>query len=91
MKATFNIKKGFRQDNTIPPRLFTNCLEYIFRDIDWDNKGINVNGETSHHLKFADDIILISANLKDAETMLNDLHRECTQMWPKEMMEEWGT
>ena len=56
MKATFNTKKGVRQGDTISPRLFTNCLECIFRNIDWDNKGININGETLHHLKFADDI-----------------------------------
>ena len=58
MKATFDIKEGVQQGDTILPRLFTNCLEYIFRNIDWDYKGININEETLHHLKFAD-IVLI--------------------------------
>ena len=77
MKTTFDINKGVRQGDTISPKLFTNCLEYIFRNINWDTKGININGEILHRLKFADDIVLISDNLKNTKSMLDDLHKEC--------------
>ena len=77
MKTTFDINKGVRQGDTISSKLFTNCLEYIFRNINWDTKGININEETLHRLKFADDIVLISDNLKNAKSMLDDLHKEC--------------
>ena len=75
-KTTINIKRGVRQGNTISPKLFTNCLEFIFRNINWDNKGLNIDGETLHHLKFADDIVLISTNVKDASEMLCDLQEQ---------------
>ena len=57
------------------PKLFTSCLE-IFHGINWSGKGVNIDGEHLHHLKFADDIVLISTNTKEAAIMLNDLHSE---------------
>ena len=71
-----NIKRGVRQGDTISPKLFTACLEQVFCNIDWKDKGINVDGKNLHHLKFADDIIIISKNLEDAESMLQDLNKE---------------
>ena len=75
-KTQFEIRKGVRQGDTISPKLFTSCLEEIFHGINWSGKGINIDGEHLHHLKFADDIVLISTNTKEAEIMLNDLHSE---------------
>ena len=70
------IEKGVRQGDTISPKLFTSCLESIFRKIDWEGKGININGEYLNHLRFADDIILISETPEELQIMLNDLNRE---------------
>ena len=71
-----HINKGVRQGDTISPKLFTSCLEQIFHSINWENKGVNVNGEMLNHLKFADDIVLIATSWKDAEEMLEDLQCE---------------
>ena len=73
-KTQFEIRKGVRQGDTISPKLFTSCLEEIFHGINWSGKGVNIDGEHLHHLKFADDIMLISTNTKEAEILLNDLH-----------------
>ena len=70
------IEKGVRQGDTISPKLFTACLESIFRKMDWEGKGININGEYLNHLRFADDIILISETPEELQVMLNDLNRE---------------
>ena len=67
MKITFDTNKGIRQGGTVSPKLFTNCLEYLFRNINWDAKGTNIIGETLYHLKLADDIVPISDNLKGIE------------------------
>ena len=64
------INKGVRQGDTISLKLFTACLEQIFHNINWSNKDLNIDGEYLDHLKFADDIVLISTNLRDAEAML---------------------
>ena len=41
------------------PKLFTACLEGIFRKLSWESKGINIDGEHLTHLRFADAIVLI--------------------------------
>lgn len=72
----FDIRRGVKQGDPISPNLFTALLEYIFRQLDWENKGINLNGEYLSNLRFADDIVLISENHKDLEYMLNTLDVE---------------
>ena len=53
-----NIKRGVRQGDTISPKLFTSTLESIFRRLNWENKGLKIDGEYLNHLRFADDIFL---------------------------------
>lgn len=67
------IRKGVRQGDTGSPKFFTACLESIFKTFDWSSKGININGENMSHLRFADDIVIISHNLNDLEIMLQEL------------------
>jgi len=46
-----------------PSKLFTVVLKYAFK-LDWERKGVNIYGEYFNHLRFADDIILISDSPK---------------------------
>ena len=39
------IKIGVRQGDTISPKLFTATLESIFRRLNWENKGVKIDGE----------------------------------------------
>ena len=39
------IKTGVRQGDTISPKLFTATLESIFRRLNWENKGVKIDGE----------------------------------------------
>ncbi|CAM4652739.1 unnamed protein product [Leuciscus chuanchicus] len=66
-----NIKvgRGVKQGDTISPKLFTACLEQIFRQLNWDEVGIKINGRWLNHLRFADDIVLIGCSAVD---MRND-------------------
>ena len=50
------IKRGVRQGDTISPKLFTATLESIFRRLNWENKGVKIDGEFLSNLRFADDI-----------------------------------
>lgn len=76
-KTSININKGVRQGDTISPKLFAACLEHIFRNIDGDTKGLNIDGERLCRLKFADEVILIETNIKDTE-----------EMWPQNIQIE---
>uniref|UniRef100_A0A8C9S512 ribonuclease H n=1 Tax=Scleropages formosus TaxID=113540 RepID=A0A8C9S512_SCLFO len=66
------VEKGVKQGDTISPKLFTTCLEQIFRDIDWKG-GVNINGELLTHLRFADDIVLVAETTDLLQTMLTEL------------------
>jgi len=72
----FQIGKGVRQGDTISPKLFTSCLETIFKKFDWSEMGININGKFLNNLRFADDIVLIATSMEQIETMLLQLNDE---------------
>ena len=52
------IKRGVRQGDTISPKLFMTTLESILRMLNWENKGVKIDGEFLSHLRFADDIFI---------------------------------
>ena len=70
----FPIQKGVRQGDTLSPKLFNAGLEQVFRMLKWDNKGITINGEKLNHLRFANNIVLISNNGEEVKEMLNELN-----------------
>ena len=39
-----SINKGVTRD-TISPKLFAACLEYIFKELEWEDNGVNINDE----------------------------------------------
>ena len=46
------IKRGVRQGDTISPKLFTATLESIFRRLNWENKGVKIDGEFLSNRRF---------------------------------------
>ncbi|VDM53676.1 unnamed protein product [Angiostrongylus costaricensis] len=36
--------------------------------LEWDNMGMKIDGQQLHHLRFADDIVLITPNISQALT-----------------------
>ena len=52
------IKRGVRQGDTISHKLFTATLESVFRRLNWENKGVKIDGEFLSNLRCADDIFL---------------------------------
>lgn len=76
----FPIQRGVRQGDPISPKLFSAVLEMIFRNLEWERYGLNINGTNLNHLRFADDIILFSENPDDLETMLQQLSNESAKV-----------
>jgi len=70
------INRGVRQGDTISSKLFTLVLEDVFRRLDWDKKGLRVDGGYLSNLGFADDIVLIGSTKEELIEMLSDLQRE---------------
>ena len=66
------IKRGVRQEDTITPKLFTATLESIFRRLNWENKGVKIDGEFLSNLRFAYDIFLCTATPQELQQMLQE-------------------
>jgi hypothetical protein len=77
--AEIPAERGVRQGDPISPKLFTLAMEYAFQNLNWDSKGIQIDGTHLNHLRFADDIVLISSDpieLTEMLTELNDVSKE---------------
>ena len=72
----FKILKGVRQGDPISPKLFTAAMKDVFRNLDWQSNGILVDGEYLTHLRFADDILLVSHDPLELQTMIRELNEE---------------
>uniref|UniRef100_A0A7I4YUU2 Reverse transcriptase domain-containing protein n=1 Tax=Haemonchus contortus TaxID=6289 RepID=A0A7I4YUU2_HAECO len=53
------------------------ALENIMRHLEWEDLGVKVDGRHLHHLRFADDIVLITPNIEQAERMLAEFDSAC--------------
>ncbi|KAK6726335.1 hypothetical protein RB195_004573 [Necator americanus] len=47
------------------------------RGLEWDNMGVEVDGRHLHHLRFADDIVLITSSINQAGRMLAEFDETC--------------
>ena len=74
------INRGIRQGDSISPKLFNQALEDIFKQLDWNGYGININGQRLHHLRYADDIVLFSHTKEELQTMLEDLGKQASRV-----------
>lgn len=68
------IRRGVRQGDTISPKLFTLALEDVFKQLNWENVGINIDGTFLNNLRFADDIVLINSDINELRSMIQQLN-----------------
>ena len=72
-----------RQEDAIYPKLFTAGLESMLRNLNWDNKGFNIDREYLNHLRFADDNILLLEEPQELQNMLTELNKENVKLASK--------
>ena len=68
-----------RHGDSISPKLFTLAMEDMFRELNWQNKGILINGKRLSHLRFADDITLIARGQDELPSMIEELNEKSEQ------------
>ena len=78
LSKPFEIKRGTRQGDPIPPALFNSALEDLMRRLirKWSGKagyGVQVRKRNFTNLRFADDLLLFAPTLTIAKQMLSDL------------------
>lgn len=71
----FPIQRGVRQGDPLSPSLFTATLQSVFAQLDWEGYGVRVNNEYLNHLRFADNIVLLSETTRELQTMLDSLSK----------------
>ena len=74
------IKRGVREGDAISPKLFMATLESIFRRLNWENKGVKIDGELLSNLRFADDIFLCTETPQELQHMLQEISDESRRM-----------
>ncbi|KAK6750692.1 hypothetical protein RB195_002578 [Necator americanus] len=52
--AIIDLKRGIRQGDTIPPKMFSATLDSTIRGLEWDNMEVKVDGRNLHHLRFGE-------------------------------------
>ncbi|KAK6764960.1 hypothetical protein RB195_025048 [Necator americanus] len=67
-----DVKRLVRQGDTISPKIFTATLENAVRKLEWDDMGVKVDGQQLHYRSFADDIVVITPSISQAERMLTE-------------------
>ncbi|KAK6765322.1 hypothetical protein RB195_025306 [Necator americanus] len=75
-----DVKREVRQGDTISPKIFSATLENAMRGLEWDDMGVKVDGKHLRHLRFADDIVLISTSINQVERMLAEFDETCKKL-----------
>lgn len=78
--TSFRVKRGVRQGDPLSPNLFNAVLEHAFRMLDWEEKGIRIDGKRLNNLRFADDVILVSSQVDELGKMAADLKKVCEEV-----------
>lgn len=64
------IKTG--QGDIISPKLVTLVFEDVFKGLNWNDKGINIQGERLKNLKFTNDLMIFTQNQNELIGILKD-------------------
>lgn len=70
VKKKAKIRRGVRQGCPLSPYLFNLFIEKAIEKFKRITKGIKINGERIHCIRFADDIVVIADSVKEMEFML---------------------
>ncbi|XP_048522181.1 uncharacterized protein LOC125504379 [Dendroctonus ponderosae] len=72
-----SLGKGVRQGDTISPKLFPQHQKiYVFKKLEWKNKGLKMDGVYRNHLRFADEIVLMNSNIQALNNMVDELNEQ---------------
>ncbi|CAK1598040.1 unnamed protein product [Parnassius mnemosyne] len=77
---TFSIERGVKQGDPLSPKLFISILESIIKRFNWEKTGLNINGNYLSHLRFADDLVLLSESSTQLQNMIDSLNTASKQV-----------
>ena len=80
--------KGVKKDDTISLKLLMAALEKAYKNLEWEESEIHINGEYLNNLKFVDDIVIMSELTDELQQMILQLHRESHKVGLKTNMKK---
>lgn len=72
---SFSIERGVRHGDPLSPTIFIAVLESVISKLDWSKQGLYINGTYLSHLRFADDLALISESSSQLQNMVETLNQ----------------
>uniref|UniRef100_A0A914W7U0 Reverse transcriptase domain-containing protein n=1 Tax=Plectus sambesii TaxID=2011161 RepID=A0A914W7U0_9BILA len=68
---------GVHQGDTLSPKLFILCLQYVLNGISWAQRGLKVGSQRLPYLAYADDIVLLAHDVAELQSMADNLSTAC--------------
>ncbi|VDM79515.1 unnamed protein product [Strongylus vulgaris] len=78
------VSQGVGQGDTVPPKLYAAALQWVMKLLDWNERGIRVDERIPSNLRFADDIVLFSRNITEAETIITEAETMLKELGSRE-------
>uniref|UniRef100_A0A914VEV7 Reverse transcriptase domain-containing protein n=1 Tax=Plectus sambesii TaxID=2011161 RepID=A0A914VEV7_9BILA len=69
--------RGVHEGDTLSPKLFILCLQYVLNSISWAQRGLKVGSQRLPYLTYADDIVLLARDVDELQSMADDLSTAC--------------
>ncbi|KAK6763683.1 hypothetical protein RB195_024128 [Necator americanus] len=69
--------KNFKMKNVRWMMKRKKMKELLMRKLEWDDTEVKVDGRQLHHLRFADDIVLITLSISQGKRMLTEFDETC--------------
>lgn len=73
-------ERGIRQGDTLSPKLFIAALEDAMKLLNWDERGVKINGVQVNHFRFADDFAIVGKSFEEVAEMLKELEKASLQV-----------
>nr|XP_034833605.1 uncharacterized protein LOC117990222 [Maniola hyperantus] len=77
---SFPIQRGVRQGDPLSPKIFIAILEAIISKLHWEKMGLYIQGAFLSHLRFADDIVILSETSSQLQIMIESLQQASTKV-----------
>ncbi|GBP68039.1 Craniofacial development protein 2 [Eumeta japonica] len=77
---SFPIERGVRQGDPLSPIIFIAILEVVINKLNWSKRGIFIRDSYLSHLRFADDLVILSESSSQLQLMIEDLQTASTNV-----------
>uniref|UniRef100_A0A914VVS2 Reverse transcriptase domain-containing protein n=1 Tax=Plectus sambesii TaxID=2011161 RepID=A0A914VVS2_9BILA len=79
-EVAIDVQRGVWQGKTLSPNLFVLCLQHALDSIDWAQRGLKVGDQRLPYLAYTNNIILLTHDIDELQSMANNLSTACAAL-----------